>query len=1065
MQSVIKGRQGFRAINSAIGLLFFFMASVNAQDSTSFFHAPWRGFDTGTFGSGFGPASFAFGDLDGDGDADILVGDSFFGSTGVSVLKNNGNKTFTAPIYYPLAQNQTVGEVALSDFDMDGDLDAFATVRGNVNELQKIMVWRNSGNGSFISPIEFPTGQGPAGIVIGDFTGDGKPDVVTANYGASSISILKHNGLSGGSAGFLAPVSFNTINQAEKIAAADINGDNKLDIVAGCKIGTSFFASLAVLINNGTGDFSAAVTYDPAPGGRFGSTAVALADLDNDGDIDLIGGGLYDSGSVSRGAATIRRNSGSGTFGAPEIVLFANFVSNPKELTTGFVNGDGFVDIVAAVPSGRSNEGFVTITSNGSGGLNTPVYYEASQQTFDVAVFDLDADGDRDIITVANSSAAITVHENPGTGLFPVLPRYEAALLSDAVESADIDNDGDIDIVVNGESDIASAAPLLKILKNNGNGTFAPGINYTPARNFGDMKLRDMNGDGFVDLVFASDAGYPPYHFGTALNLGNGTFAPTVVTDVYACQDGTIEAADLDGDGDRDIVLTEEGNCLGSVTARIFVFRNDGNQNFVQMTDILLPGFLPSGLSLADVTGDGRIDIITVLSTGMGVFPGNGNLTFGAPINSPTRPYKFKMADFDRDGKLDLGMIMNQDSFGTDTIATSIGNGDGTFQAMREQTGSSVLETLRISADLEAGDFNGDGIPDIVTFNYASNDVSMFLGNADGSLRSHVRYGIGNTPRLGTLADFDGDGRIDVAAAIGMPPSGLRNSIVMLRNTSEVTRRTPFDFDGDGKTDIGIFRPLAISEWWINRSSTGQTFALQFGASTDQIVPADYTGDGKADIAFFRPSSGEWYVLRSEDFSFFALPFGTNSDIAVPADYDADGKADFAVFRPSTSTWFISQSSGAPTRIFQFGIAGDHPVVSDYDGDGKADVGIFRPGPREWWIQRSTAGLLAMQFGNAADKAVQGDYTGDGKSDVAIWRPSTGEWFIVRSEDFSFYRFPFGSNGDVPSPGDYDGDGKFDATVFRPSSATWFIGRTTAGTQIVQFGATGDRPLPNAFVP
>jgi hypothetical protein len=141
--------------------------------------------------------------------------------------------------------------------------------------------------------------------------------------------------------------------------------------------------------------------------------------------------------------------------------------------------------------------------------------------------------------------------------------------------------------------------------------------------------------------------------------------------------------------------------------------------------------------------------------------------------------------------------------------------------------------------------------------------------------------------------------------------------------------------------------------------------------------------------------------------------------------------------------------------------------VSDYDGDGKADIGIFRQAATgaEWWIDRSTAGLLAMQFGASSDKPVQGDYTGDGKADIAIWRPSTGEWLIVRSEDFSFYGFPFGANGDVVAPGDYDGDGKFDATVFRPSSATWFIARSTAGTQIVQFGATGDRPLANSFVP
>ena len=278
----------------------------------------------------------------------------------------------------------------------------------------------------------------------------------------------------------------------------------------------------------------------------------------------------------------------------------------------------------------------------------------------------------------------------------------------------------------------------------------------------------------------------------------------------------------------------------------------------------------------------------------------------------------------------------------------------------------------------------------------------------------------------------------------------------------------PFDFDGDGKTDIGIFRPTAgASEWWINRSGNGQTFALQFGASTDKITPADYTGDGKADIAFFRPASGEWYVLRSEDFSFFALPFGANGDVPVPADYDADGKADFAVFRPSSSTWFLSQSSGAPTQIVQFGIAGDQPVPADYDGDGKADVGVFRPAASggEWWINRSTAGSLAMQFGAATDKAVQGDYTGDGKADIAIWRPATGEWYIVRSEDSSFYGFPFGANGDTVAPSDYDGDGKFDPTVFRPSSATWFIARTTAGTQIVQFGATGDQPVANSFVP
>jgi hypothetical protein len=76
-------------------------------------------------------------------------------------------------------------------------------------------------------------------------------------------------------------------------------------------------------------------------------------------------------------------------------------------------------------------------------------------------------------------------------------------------------------------------------------------------------------------------------------------------------------------------------------------------------------------------------------------------------------------------------------------------------------------------------------------FNYASNDVSVFLCNPDGSLQPHRRYGIGNTPQLGTIADFDGDGRLDVAAAIGLPPSGLHNAIVLLHNVGGDPQPTP----------------------------------------------------------------------------------------------------------------------------------------------------------------------------------------------------------------------------------------------------------------------------------
>ncbi|PYT00621.1 MAG: hypothetical protein DMF63_06185 [Acidobacteria bacterium] len=422
------------------------------------------------------------------------------------------------------------------------------------------------------------------------------------------------------------------------------------------------------------------------------------------------------------------------------------------------------------------------------------------------------------------------------------------------------------------------------------------------------------------------------------------------------------------------------------------------------------------------------------------------------------------------DGKIVTGGAGSIGGFGLNFALVRL-NANGTPDGSFGSQGTTVTQFTGVNSKINSIALRPDGrilaagltdrlVPNDDDFALAQYNTNGTLDTSFGNAGKRViDIFDGSTDYIRGVA-LDASGRATVAGT----SNGLFTVARILGDLSGL--KSPFDFDGDGKTDIGIFRPSG-GEWWINRSGNGQTFALQFGASTDVIAPADFTGDGKSDIAFFRPSSGEWYVLRSEDFSFFALPFGTNGDVPVPADYDADGKADFAVFRPSSSTWFVSQSSGAPTRIFQFGITGDSPVVSDYDNDGKADVGIFRPAASgaEWWIQRSTAGLLAMQFGGSTDKPVQGDYTGDGKADIAIWRPSTGEWLIVRSEDFSFYGFPFGTNGDVVAPGDYDGDGKFDVTVFRPSSATWFISRTTAGTQIVQFGANGDRPLPNAFVP
>jgi len=124
-----------------------------------------------------------------------------------------------------------------------------------------------------------------------------------------------------------------------------------------------------------------------------------------------------------------------------------------------------------------------------------------------------------------------------------------------------------------------------------------------------------------------------------------------------------------------------------------------------------------------------------------------------------------------------------------------------------------------------------------------------------------------------------------------------------------------------------------------------------------------------------------------------------------------------------------------------------------------------------WYVLKSSDnGFFAVNWGVSTDFVAPGDYDGDGKFDFAVQRPGAspgaqGTFYIFRSSDLGFSVTPWGLSNDLVVPGDYDGDAKTDPTVFRPSSATWFIARSTAGTLITQFGANGDRPIPNSFVP
>ncbi len=476
----------------------------------------------------------AVGDLNGDGKDDLVVVSGGSGGSSISIYLGKGDGTFTAtgPSYASIYGGTSV---AISDIDGDGHLDLVVGLASNGIYVPPqfgqgfTMFLMGNGDGTFRGAPVYPhaAGSGIHGaFAAGDFNNDGNIDVLTTtsdNGGITTgLQLLLGNGK-----GTLTPQTSNTSVVPSFVAAADINGDGKLDAVTLASTtdnSGNVNLALVTLKGNGDGTFATPVSYPvgtPSPNGFFPD--LALGDTRATGKPDAV---LYENGALY-----LLENNGDGTFATPVLVDTEN---DFQALAVADVNGDGKADIVALTSTPvdpiTTTNSLLVYLSQGNGTFASPVTLAASlTDVADMIVADVNKDGKPDIVLLTSNSntgaSSLTSYLGHGDGTFAAgVNSTVVGLGPDSLATADVNGDGNLDMLIGA----CCGYTLASISYGNGDGTFTAnaGLSIGPSTNA--VGFADLNNDGRPDLLLATNK-----NLVTSLNefgSASTTLAPTTTT-------------------------------------------------------------------------------------------------------------------------------------------------------------------------------------------------------------------------------------------------------------------------------------------------------------------------------------------------------------------------------------------------------------------------------------------------------------------------------------------------------------------------------------------------------
>jgi hypothetical protein len=387
-------------------------------------------------------------------------------------------------------------------------------------------------------------GYGAISVAVADVNGDGKPDIVAANYCADSscttdgtVAVLLGNG----DGTFQTAVTYGSGgNYATSVAVADVNGDGKPDIVVANQCNNNgncspVVSSVGVLLGNGDGSFQTAATYSS---GGIDTVSVAVADVNGDGKPDIVVAnacGTSFNCSTDSTVAVLLGN-GDGTFQQPVNYDSGGFVAD--FVAVADVNGDGKPDLVVAnhCPSETAcNNGLVgVLLGNGDGSFQTAVTYSSGDSGgYSVAVADVNGDGKPDIVVSNNFTVAVLLGNGDGT--FQTAVTYgSGGRAAESVAVADVNGDGKPDLLVTNEcaSGNTCGNGRVGVLLGNGDGSFQTAATYdSGGTDTVSVAVADVNGDGKPDLAVANCGGAcGGQSSGTVGVLINTSLTPTTTT-------------------------------------------------------------------------------------------------------------------------------------------------------------------------------------------------------------------------------------------------------------------------------------------------------------------------------------------------------------------------------------------------------------------------------------------------------------------------------------------------------------------------------------------------------